>query len=378
MALAVTAIVLAIVWRLASRYQTHWAARWMLLFGALVITVPMLAQFGGLHFLPQPVRYRIEADAAIVWIAVFGLSYAMERIPRAIRLAALAPLLFLAGRQAIAFHELVSQYVAPVEVKQSTEYRSARWAADNLPGQRLFMGGSLGYFMNDFNDAEQLSAAPYTTGANWEETVAVFTIYSGMNAGDRDAEYSLLWLQAFGVRAIGVSGPQSTEYWKPFARPRKFDGVLPVLWSTDDTTIYRLPQSSASLVHPMRPDRLVRRPPVNGLDLDEVRVFVAAVESDAKGGTIEWDGANHARIRTSPELGEIVSTGITYNSGWHATVNGTPRPVRADGIGLMAIDAGCVGPCEIHVEFDGGWEWRICLAGSGATLLLLAAGMLRR
>jgi hypothetical protein len=377
LALVITAVVLAVVWRLAARHVANWAARWAILFGALVITIPVLAEFAGLHFLPQPGRYRIEADAAVIWLAVFALAYAAERIPRAVRVAALAPLLFLAGRQAMAFHSLVSQWVAPVDVPRSIEYRAAKWVAENLGGQRLFMTGSMGYFLNDFIGAEQLSAEPYTTTANWEEAVAVFTIYSGMNAGERDPEYSLLWLEAFGVQAIGVSGPRSPEFWKPFARPRKFDGVLPVLWSEDDTTIYRLPQASPWLVHPLRPDRLVHRPPFNGLDLDEVRVFVAAVESDTKGGTIAWHDANHARIRTSPEPGEIVATGITYNPGWHATVKGATRPVRADGIGLMAVDAGCIGPCEIQLSFDGGWEWRICLAASGATLLLLLRSGLR-
>jgi hypothetical protein len=41
----------------------------------------------------------------------------------------------------------------------------------------------------------------------------------------------------------------------------------------------------------------------------------------------------------------------------------------------MVIEPACDGNCEIHLEFDGGWEWKLCLAASGITILLLAAGM---
>jgi hypothetical protein len=373
-ALMVVAIAAYLVWRWSARRIAGWAARWMLLFGTLVILIPALAQYAGWHFLPQPHRYKMEAELAIVWIAVFGLAPAVERIPRAARIVLLVLVLVLAGRQMLAFARIAKELVTAADVERSIEYRSSKWVAENLPGERVMMAGSMGNFMNDFNAMEQLSAEPYTTGPNWAELIAIYTLYTDTNAGDRAADYSLLWLKAFGVQAIAVPGPRSPEYWKPFTHPRKFDGVLPVLWREDDTTIYRVPQASPSLVHPLRPNQLVRHPPAHGLDTGELDAFMAALDSSPRAGSIEWQDANHARIRAHIEPGELLSTQITYNPGWHVHVNGASRTIRADGIGLMAIDARCTGDCVVELEFDGGREWRWCLAASGVTLLLLAAG----
>jgi len=361
------------VWRLSARYINDWAARWMLLFGCLVILIPGLGQYGRLRFLPQPGRYKVEAELAILWIAVFGLRLVIERTPQWIRIALVFPLLFLAGRQTLCFRRAAKELTSAVDVKQSIEYRSAKWVAENLPGQRVMMAGSLGNFLDTFTEQEQLSAQPYTTAPNWEEQIAVYTIYIGENAGDRDGEYSLLWLKAFGAQAVAVPGPQSPEYWKPFTRPRKFDGMLPVLWREDDTTIYRVPQRFLSLAHVVRNGQLVRRQPTHGLDVNEVRRFVAALDSASKPAVLEWLGSNLARIRARLAPDEMVSVQINYHPGWHAMAKGGERPIRADGIGLMVIDPNCIGDCEIRLNYDGGWESRLCRAASGGVVLLFVS-----
>ncbi len=361
--------------RFSARYE-NWGARWLCLFGCAVIVIPAMARFGGLQFLPQPSRYKIEADFAIAWMAVFALRPMVERVPLRIRLALAVPLAFLAVVQTLAFEHVAGRITAPVNVDQSIEYRSAKWVAENLPGQRVMMGGSLGNFLNTFTRTDQLSAQPYTTAPNWEQQIAVYTIYIGENAGARDGEFSLLWLKAFGVQAIAVPGQRSPEYWKPFTRPRKFDGMLPVLWSEDDTTIYRVPQRNISLAHVMRPEQLVSHPPIHGLDVKEVQSYVKALDSDSRPAELRWFAANSAQIRAHLLPGEIVSIQMNYHPGWHANIGGAPRVLRPDGIGLMRVDPNCLGECEIDLNYDGGRESRLCrLASAGTLLLLLAAGI---
>jgi hypothetical protein len=367
-----------IVWRLLARYATHWATRWMCLFGCVVILIPALGQYGRLHFLPQPSRYKVEAELAIVWMIVFALRPVIERVPWRLRIVLALPFMFLAGKQMLSLGLVAERLTTPVDVKQSIEYRSAQWVAKNLPEQRVMMGGSMGNFLNTFTPMEQLSAQPYTTAPNWEEQIAVYTIYIGQNSGDRDGDFSLLWLKAFGVQAVAVPGPHSPEYWKPFTKPRKFEGMLPVLWREDDTTIYRVPQRFASLAHVMRPDQLVQRAPIHGLDTDDVQRFVTALDLASTPAVMEWRGTNRARIRVLLKPGEIVSTQINYHPGWHATVNGGNRTVQADGIGLMVVNPNCLGDCEIILDYDGGWSSRLCRAASSGMILLLLAASLSR
>jgi hypothetical protein len=369
-ALTIVAIAFLVARRFAIRYVDQWPARWMLIASCIVMLIPALAAYTGLSFVPQPGRYKIEAELAIVWTGVFALGRVAGHLPLRVRVAVLSAMGLFAVRQTLAFRHTADALNAPGSLTKRIEYRSAEWIAKNLPGQRIMAGGGLGNFLNVFTDTDQLSAQPYTTALNWQEQVGVYTIYRGENAGDRDAEYSLLWLKAFGVQAIAVPGPASHEYWKPFARPNKFDGLLPVLWRDDDTTINRVPQSSESLAHVLQQDQLVHRPPVNGLDTAEVARVVAALDASTS-ADFHWCGSNCATIRARLVAGDIVSTQINYHPGWHAIANGIAAPIRADGLGLMTIDPHCVGECEIRLQYDGGWELRLCRALSAATILLL-------
>ena len=66
--------------------------------------------------------------------------------------------------------------------------------------------------------------------------VANYGINTDLTAEDRAFENTLLWFKALGVRAVAVSGPGSTEVYKPFYHPGKFEGRLPVLarrWRCD-------------------------------------------------------------------------------------------------------------------------------------------------
>jgi hypothetical protein len=77
--------------------------------------------------------------------------------------------------------------------------------------------------------------------------------------------------------------------------------------------------------------------------------------------------------------GQALSVQVSYHPGWHAHVQGRSVPVRRDGLGLMWMDPGCSGPCEVQLDYDGGWELRLCRYLSVAALLgLLAAPLAAR
>jgi uncharacterized membrane protein YfhO len=54
--------------------------------------------------------------------------------------------------------------------------------------------------------------------------------------------------------------------------------------------------------------------------------------------------------------GEVVSTQISYDRGWHATANGKRVKIRRDGLGLMVIEPDAAGPSQIDLVYDGGAE----------------------
>jgi hypothetical protein len=70
--------------------------------------------------------------------------------------------------------------------------------------------------------------------------------------------------------------------------------------------------------------------------------------------------------------GQAVSIQVTQHPGWRARVNGTSRPIKSDGLGLMWLETGCNGICDVQLEYDGGAELRICRLLSALALGALA------
>jgi hypothetical protein len=223
--------------------------------------------------------------------------------------------------------------------------------------RRVMVSGSSNLWFNAFSDTPQLSGGHEPTSPNWMQRVGVFIIYSGMNAGARSGEIAVLWLKAFGVHGINVPGPGSREPSNPFDNANKFEGLLPVLWRDANDTIYRVPQRSDALVYVVPEGALVTREPAHGLDVDEIRRYVAALEdpSLALPETI-WRNSRSAVIRTAIEPGQAVSVQVNHFPGWKATVGGVRQLAFRDGLGLLGIRPDCRGPCEIELFYDGGTE----------------------
>jgi hypothetical protein len=357
-----------LAWRGAHRYVGDWPVRWAILFACPAILVPVLDHYWSLHFLPQPGRYATEMEMAFALLAACAAFPLVRRVPPRARVLLAIPLLALAGMQLVAQRRFVKRILRPVEVARSIEYRSARWVESHLPGQRVMLPGSMAAWLNAFAGSPQLCGQSYSTAANWMQQVAQYAIFSS-----NDARYSVLWLKAFGVAAVGVSGPRSPEYWKPFAHPGKFEGVLPVLWREDDTTIYGVRLASPALAHAMRPESLVPQKPSGGPDDNDLRRYVTALDDPAASATFEWRGPNRVAIRARLDPGQVIATQVTYDPGWRASVNGAPRDVYRDGLGFMAIQAQCAGECRIDLDYDGGMEAKLCRAASLGTLLLATA-----
>jgi hypothetical protein len=183
------------------------------------------------------------------------------------------------------------------------------------------------------------------------------------------------WLRAYGCDAVIVSGPASEEQYKPFPYPRKFEGVLPVLWREGDVTIYAVPRRSPTLAHVVRRADLAPRFPPDATRLADLQPFLAALDDPAlPPATFRWLGTRQARIAADLRPGYLIAIQVAYHSGWSARVNGQARRVWGDPLGLMIVEPRCEGPCVVDLTYDGGTEmmffralsWLCLAAGAGA------------
>jgi hypothetical protein len=372
-ALAIMAAGWVLLWRYLPRWTSDWRLQFFALFTWLTGSVPLMATYLNRQFLPEPGRYKIEMEFAVALLAIFAIRPLYSRIPRVLKVCLLFIFVALAGKQIVRERRFAKGVFAPVDVTRTIEYRTSLWARDHLPGVRIMMPGSIAKWAGAFTDIEQLGGGSWSVAYNPVLQRAVEAIYNGGDTAEEDARVSIAWLKAFGAGAVVVSGPKSQEYWKGFAHPAKFDGTLPTLWSEDDVTIYRIPRRTESLAHIVPESALVRRAPSSPRDTEKVEQYVAALEDESlPAAEFRWEGSNRIHIQATAWPGQIVSVQITHHSGWHAKVNGAYRQLNADGLGLMWLQPGCNGPCEVQLDYDGGAELRICrLLSAGALVTLL-------
>ncbi|MGH9661947.1 MAG: hypothetical protein ACRD96_25595, partial [Bryobacteraceae bacterium] len=251
------------------------------------------------------------------------------------------------------------EVTAPKDMTRGIEYRVAQWMNQNMPGQRVMVPGSIAQWFNVWSNNPQLSGGSYSTTPNPSQQTAMTEILTSLEPAT-----SILWMKAFGIQAVTMVGPKSTEFWKPYRNPQKFDGLLPVLWREDDVTIFKVPQRTTSLAHVIPRTAAALETYVEALD-----------DPSAPIAEMSWDGFRRAVIRTTAHTGQVVSVQTAYHPGWHARANRRPAETVRDELGFLRIHPECQGACEIELTYDGGWEYKLCRVIS--VLTILGAGVWR-
>jgi hypothetical protein len=371
---AASALALVVLWWLVRRLDGA-MPRFSILFLAWFGGIPVLAACG-IGFIPQPERYHLEMEIGVCLVAGFAVEAVARRLPRNARIAAAAGFAMFLVWVVAKDYAFARRLIRPADVTHTAVYRQAQYLAAHFPGQRVMASGEVSLWMNVFADNPQLSGGHEPSAPNWMQRVAVYTIYSGQNAGDRDAEFSIFWMKAYGCAAVTVPGPDSSDHYHPIRNPRKFDGLLRPVWRDGPDSIYLVPLRSTSLAHVIPRAAMVTRTPIHGLDIDPARAYVSALDdATLPPASLQWETPGHGRITTVLADGQAVAVQVTYDPGWRASAGGRPLKVRKDGLGMMVIEPDRTGPTAIDLRFEGGAERHICSAVSAAAALGLI-GML--
>jgi hypothetical protein len=360
-----------LVW-LASRRIADYYMRFSLLFAFVFVAITAMYALANRAALPQPNRYSLEMEMGVALAAPFLLRPICLRLPYKMKILGVALILVFAVSQTISYRRYAKSIIRSVNISQTIEYKIAKAFAAQLGVQRALVSAQAATWLNVFSDTAQMDGGHGPFNPNWDaQQAAAYTIYSGENAGSRDAEVSVMWLKAFGCQAVHVSGPRSRIDGKPFRNPQKFANVLPILWREEDDTIYAVPQRTTSLAHVLPADAVIVHKPIHGLDTEEAVRYVAALDNPAfPAAFLTWRDPDHGHIDAVVRSNQVVSVQSTYDKGWVATANGHAAEVSRDGIGLTVIHTDCDGPCAINLIFDGGLERKLCRAASVAVTVL--------
>jgi hypothetical protein len=342
-------------------------ARFGILFFYATAFIALAGYWVNFSLLPQPQRYHLEMDLAF-WLAmalIAGPAYA--RLPRRVVLIVVCALALAAVPIWIYQLHRTRGMEKPIDIQSTAEYRVSHWLGDHLPGRRVFAPGTIGFWMNAFSDT------PMMTGGfdNGERNVLLQDIIFQEYFGD-SLEVGLGWLKAFGVDAVVGGDPTSGEVYHPYAHPEKWHS-LPVLWRDQTEVVYAVPRGSCSLAHAVRAADLVRETPA-AYELKAVRSYLAALDDPAlPPADFRWTGTGSARIEANLRPEHLLSVQVTFDEGWHASVNGAPRRIWSDKLGQIVVEPRCDGACTVDLDYDGGTEMR--LARPASVLALVSGGV---
>jgi len=364
--------VLALLMYLLRRFNAGLLLRFSVLYLVLTATITLGAGWAGVRVVAQPDRYHLEMEMALALLIPAAAWPLAQRYCNAgrIRWATVCLLALVALWAAFKDERHARRMIRRIEIEQTIEYRMARWLEENLKGRRVLAPGSTGFYLPAFADVPQLGGGMDQGHINRLWPHIYYQLLSGEGAGEKEGEIALMWLKAFGVDAICVSGPKSREFYKPFRNPHKFEGLLVELWREGDDVIYRVPRRSPSLAHVIRREDLPGEP-TGGLDVAPLRPYLAALDDPSlpQAGFV-WRNHHAASISAILEKEQLLSVQISYHPGWKAAVNGQQRVVRKDGLGQMLIEPRCQGRCTVEITFDGGREYKVCRLVSLGCLLL--------
>jgi hypothetical protein len=364
-ALAVTAGIAALLWFAARR--APWYLRFFLLIAWLGFAIPAMEWKWHVHFIPQPLRYKVELELTLVLLLVFAGAFFIDRLPRAARAVLALVLLGPVTLHVISHRRFGENVLQSADVTKTIEYQVAMWVESNLPGERVFAPGSIAQWLNAFTRVPQLTGGSFPTAPNasqlrlWSELI-----------GYPDPHLSRLWYKAYGVGAVIVAGRNSPEFWQPHPHGHMFDGVLPLVWDERDTQIYAVPRSR-TLAHAIPNASLVTAIPASQSDSTQLVRYVAALDAAGADAAFRWLREGRARIHAAMRPGQVLSVQVAYSRGWKATASGRTIPVGKDGLGQIVLEPPAPGNYDIELLYGADREAILCRILSAATLLGVAA-----
>jgi hypothetical protein len=346
----VAGALIAVAWTLRRLRQPPFA-RFAILFALFSMSVALGNRWFNVSLLPEAGRFHPVMEMAIV-MALSSLVVPFVTKWRPGRIGFAVAMTVFCFVQVGHYRSFARRIIYAADIGARSETKIARWMEEHAHGARVFVPGSVSFWLNALTDTPQMIGCCDQNVLFQAPRIA----YSAINY-DKTPDASIAWLRALGVHFVAMCGPRSTEHFRALQYPNKFDGVLPLLWRDGDDAIFEVPARSNSLAHAIAADQLIQSDPVDASGFAALQRYVEAIESSVHPeAAFIWESTERARIQGVVRRGEVVSVQIAYNSGWVADAGGRSIRVSQDAMGFMAIDPQCDGDCSIVLKFTGGTE----------------------
>jgi hypothetical protein len=249
------------------------------------------------------------------------------------------------------------------------------WIAQNLPGVRTLVTGSLRFWYNTWHELPELGGGSEQGLLNINSNHAYFHAVA-----DDNVEFCVAWMQAMGTGAVAVHDKNSAEVYHDFGNPGKFEGKLEKVYDNQaGDRIYRIPRRWPWLAR-VADGAALRAVPVSPPepDLDQLYHYRDLLEHGPDSpAPLTWRGPEEMTVNANLAPGQLLLIQESYDPAWHATSAGRDVPITRDPYGQLLLDPG-PGAHRIDLRFETPLENRIgialTLASLAACAVLIAKG----
>ena len=296
----------------------------------------------------EPTRLIPELDIVLIFAILMGSLWMWQRG----RLARTTVLLFgvcvVAGHyNYLRRHRAIFPDVT--DHKPSLYYKIPDWIASNYPQSRSYVTGAVRFWFNTWHDLSQLGGSSEQGLQNQIVMPSQWEIVLG-----EDPQRAIAWMQILGVDLVAVHGPKSVEWYKDFQFPKKFDGLLKVVYDDgEDNRIFEIPRHYRSIARVVNTQALDALPAIiDQSDLVGLQQYVAVLEKGPEVPTqTHWIGTDELRVSAAPVAGQSLIVQTTYDVNWKAESNLGPVAVEMyDRLGFIRLDPP-PGVTEIRLSF---------------------------
>ena len=335
------------------------------------------------ELLPQALRYMIEVDLA--FSLLLGVSFAKLTAFLGNKIRALGIITMTIGVIVVVFSLYYIKPFIPyaqkagrevVNLEKTREYAIASWLNNNVDkkkGERVFVPGNYGFYLNYFSDVWQARGALFQASTHpWTEHIH-YQLANGKNP-----EIAKSWLTIINARYAVITATGSAELYKEMKYLERFED-FPVAYSDSGDIIYKVPLKRESLAKPVNLAALRNlTKPSKADDEKPILNYSDWVENSSSNDlNFEVIDNDNYRISGPVSIGEGILVQMTADSGWRASDVSSGKKVKTgkDPLGFLVLRPevkDSTGQVDIVLDHRRTWkEWLGYL-----TTLITFAGVL--
>ena len=296
-------------------------------------------EYAGFRVIGEPGRLIPELDLCLILGAVLVASW----LPRRWGAAMLVTLLVAGGYRYVP--NAWRLFPRTKDYTQRVEFQIQQWMYENMPDARAVVSGSVRFWYDTWHDLAQVG------GGSDQGVINPNTMIAQYGVREDSIERSIAWAKAMGASALISHGGNSEEYYHDWKEPRRFDGILPILYNdTRGNVIYQVERLYPERVRVVDSAAMRQVPPIfENVGGEAVTQYAQQVET---GPRMRYHRPANEEIVVQGRVGTGQSLLIqeSYDPEWRAYSNGKEVAIRPDPAMMMLIDVP-PGEQEVRLRF---------------------------